>query len=122
MTDRSRTSRSGTWIAIAMTVAACGTSAAEPRPTEGAQESEPAEVAPTDLPTLDPSSVCGRARACCEAYAEAVPNVVVDSACAGPGEVAADPDSDARCRAMIAGWRETLRLLPEVDPPPACDP
>ncbi|HJL18104.1 MAG TPA: hypothetical protein RMH99_20745, partial [Sandaracinaceae bacterium LLY-WYZ-13_1] len=68
----------------------------------------------------DPGSACGRALACCRAYAEAVPNVVADSACAGPAEVADRPDADARCRAMAAGWRETLALLPDVDPPEAC--
>ncbi len=100
-------------IFLASILTACsGANGAEPRPLpetqpapEAPEPSEPAEV------ELDPSSPCGRALACCHAYASAIPDVVEDSACRGPGEAHALADADRRCRGMSAGWREALERL-----------
>lgn len=113
------------WIALVSSLlAGCGSPADEPHATGGAEalEEAPSPASSDEPAALDPDSVCGRALACCEAYAAAIPNVVPEAACAGPAEATADADADERCRRMIAGWRETLELLPDVEPPPSCAP
>ncbi len=92
--------------------------AADPEPAAELPEPTP-EARPAEAP-LDPDSSCGRARACCEAFADAIPNVRSASACAGPGEAASAPDGDARCERMRDGWRAALEHHPRVDPPQPC--
>ena len=87
----------------------------EPPPELAEPTPEPAAAA-----TLDPDSPCGRARACCEAYADAFAGVVAASACVGPAEAVEAPDADARCARMREGWREALSHHPEIEPPEAC--
>lgn len=71
---------------------------------------------------LDPATMCGRAEACCRAFAAAVPNVVEESACAGPADAAGAGDADGRCERMMAGWRTVLERHPDAEPPPECSP
>ena len=118
-------------LGLGLTLALMGACAEEadvedPAPTGGAEverptppEEPPAEPEPAE-PVLDPETVCGQARACCEAFAAAIPNVVVRSACRGPIDASADADADARCEAMRAGWREALALHSAAEPPPEC--
>ncbi|MCB9597269.1 MAG: hypothetical protein H6719_31380 [Sandaracinaceae bacterium] len=87
-----------------------------PAPHEVAEHEDP----PPARPTLDPDTTCGRAERCCHAFAEAMPHVVVESACAEPGEVAELEDADARCGRMIEGWRTALDRRDGVDPPEVC--
>lgn len=77
-----------------------------PVTSEPDPEPEPEPAAP--LPTLEEATICGQALRCCRAFAEALPNVVESSACAGPFEAAEAYDADARCSLMQAGWREAL--------------
>ena len=93
-------------------------SAPEPEPAPVLAEPTPEPSAPEVA--LDPDSECGRARACCEAYADAIAGVVAASACIGPGEAADAPDADARCERMREGWRAALAHHPEIEPPEAC--
>jgi hypothetical protein len=95
--------------ALAILIAACSGSANDAH-TTGAREADPrAPNEPSvDRPEIDPESVCGRSLACCRAYAQAIPNVVEDSACAGVYEALGTEDPDARCENMKAGWREAL--------------
>ncbi len=72
------------------------------------------------LSTLDPATTCGRAQACCRAFAAATPNVVSASACAETVEAAEREDADARCERMIVGWRIALDRNADVEPPPTC--
>lgn len=108
------------WAGFALVVlASCG-DAREARPVSPVAPSrETGDRAPAPTAELDPSTTCGRALTCCRAYAEAMPNVVAETACAGPAEVADEPDADERCSRMTHGWREALALL-EGGVPPAC--
>ncbi len=90
-----------------------------PEPSDEASTVEPAPVAEPAAPELDPGSACGRALACCRAYAGAIEDVVESSACAGPSEASEAPDADARCDAMKEGWRDALIHL-RGEPPEAC--
>lgn len=89
--------------------------AGEPR--SAAVTAEPVDPPP---PPLDPESACGRAEACCQAFAEVTPHVEVASACAGPREVFEDDDADARCERMVEGWRVALETHEGVDVPDTC--
>lgn len=81
---------------------------------------EPPPPAPSEpLPTLDEGTTCGQALRCCRAFADAVPNVVESSACAGPFEAAEAEDAEARCALMQAGWREAL-FHATGEPPASC--
>jgi hypothetical protein len=97
-----------------------GASGSEPRhATEPASPSEPTPSGEEDaVPEPDPSSTCGRALACCRAYARAIPDVVEQSACSGVLDAAPTPQAEPRCRAMATGWRQALELL--VEAPDAC--
>lgn len=121
------------WVAttsLALAIAAgCSEHAARPAeparpyvaPTEPLAHSEghPATDETEALALLDPATECGRAQICCRAFALAF-DAVEPTACAGPGEVADEPDADAQCRRMTAGWREALERHPDADPPPEC--
>ena len=87
-----------------------------PLPHEASEHSAFAEPEPE----LDLSSVCGRAEVCCHAFANATPNVVAQSTCAGPREAAAQPDADARCERMMLGWRTALERNEDVELPSEC--
>ncbi|HEY8432256.1 MAG TPA: hypothetical protein VIL20_27980 [Sandaracinaceae bacterium] len=100
------------WLLCAACSGANGSAEPRPRPeperpVAPAREEEPA--APS-LPDPDPASTCGRALACCRAYAAAIPDVVEDSACRGVREAASEGNADARCRAIAEGWRQALAL------------
>ncbi|MCZ7687298.1 MAG: hypothetical protein M5U28_54605 [Sandaracinaceae bacterium] len=98
-----------------------GANGAEPRPEPAEVPAEPPagpSAREEELPEPDPSSTCGRALACCRAYAAAIPDVVEASACRGVFE-AASAEDERRCRAMSRGWREALARL--GDAPEACD-
>lgn len=72
-------------------------------------------------PPVDPDTVCGRALACCRAYAAAIPNVVEESACAGIYDAIEGPSPDASCARMSRGWREALaRMSEDGSAPPEC--
>lgn len=71
-------------------------------------------------PSLDPTTVCGRALACCRAFARATPHVSATSACAETFEVAELEDADARCGRMQLGWRAALEVREDLEPPEAC--
>jgi hypothetical protein len=74
---------------------------------------------PDPRPPVDPETACGRALACCRAYARAIPSVVEDSVCAGIYEAIERDDADARCGRMARGWREALQRLSEDGTAPA---
>ena len=112
-------------LATLLVMGACSgeEAAREPEPTGGAEESQ-SDTERTLPPALehdplDPDSACGRAEACCRAFAAAIPNVVAESACVGPREVHERADADVRCDAMRAGWREALTLQ-TGEAPDAC--
>jgi len=71
-------------------------------------------------PVLEPGSPCGRALACCRAFAEVTPHVDPAAACAGAIEAAQFDDADARCDRLRIGWRVALEDHEDVDPPEAC--
>jgi hypothetical protein len=109
----------------AVALGGCGEGEPGAAPAEGAEAPAPREREPPPEPSavvLDPTSPCGRARACCRAYAEAIPHVDDAVACVGPAEVAGAPDADARCARMVEGWREALERLREGGAPAACRP
>jgi len=110
-------------LALLLLLLGCSSEASPPtESTVAAPESLPeptAEVTPARR-ALSPGSPCGRAAACCEAYAEAFGNVVAASACAGPVEAAAREDADARCDRMREGWRLALAHHAAAEPPAAC--
>lgn len=83
------------------------------------EATEHPERAP-ELPALDPESVCGRAQACCRAFAEVTPNVDASAACAEPADAAGAEDADARCRRMIIGWAAALEAHEGVEVPEVC--
>ena len=91
-------------------------SAAEAETPEGRVEEPEASA----LPTLDPETACGRALACCEAFAAAFENVVASSACRGPVDASEAEDAAARCDRMTLGWRVALERHETASPPTAC--
>lgn len=117
--DPSRPFLGRKWLALlALLALACsGANGAEPPPIQPRSEEPAPEPPPEPEPAVsptraepDPDSACGRALACCRAYASAVPDVVESSACAGVFE-AAETGADARCDAMKEGWRQVLTHL-----------
>jgi hypothetical protein len=96
--------------------------ASDPRREETARMAPREEPAPEPAPRVEPEpeSACGRALACCRAYAGAVPHVVEASACAGVYEAGDTTDPDARCDAMKEGWRQALASLSDA-PAGACE-
>lgn len=111
-------------LATLLVMGACSgeEAARDPEPTGGAEQSqtETERAEPTvEHEPLDPDTACGRAEACCRAFAAAMPNVVAESACVGPREVHERADADARCDAMRAGWSEALTLR-SGEAPEAC--
>ena len=114
-------------IALAALLVALGCSgvteprASAPRPREeAASREEPAPEAELARVEPDPDSACGRALACCRAFAVTLPHVIEASACAGVYEAADTADPDRRCDAMKEGWRQALASLPEA-PVDACN-
>lgn len=92
---------------------------AGPTPHESSDH-RPIVVAEPALESLDADTSCGRAQACCRAFAAATPHVDAASACAETVEVAELADADERCERMTIGWRVALEHNREVDPPAAC--
>ncbi|MEZ4340509.1 MAG: hypothetical protein R3B82_28140 [Sandaracinaceae bacterium] len=87
-----------------------------PVPHEATEHPEPLP----SLPALDPSTVCGRAQRCCQAFAAITPNVAADIACAEPADAATAEDADARCGRMIIGWRAALEAHEGAEIPDEC--
>lgn len=108
-------------LASLLSATCSGARDAEPRPEPAVVPPERAAPEPSAredaLPEPEPSSTCGRALACCRAYAAAIPDVVEASACRGVFEAASSED-ERRCRAMTRGWGEALARL--GDAPEAC--
>lgn len=109
-------------LVLALVLTGCSSGAepvsAEPREPDLPEPTEPASG--VDGPPLDPHSECGRALACCEAYADAIENVVASSACVGPREASTAPDAGERCERMRDGWREALEHHPRAEVPEVC--
>ena len=113
----------GLWIAFAVACSMPPEAPAAPPPgldgpTPHEADGHPEPDPPP--PALDPSTVCGRAQACCRAFAEVTPNVAADVACAEPADAAGAADADARCERMIIGWRAALELHDGLEMPDAC--
>lgn len=91
-------------------------------PFDGPTPHEHGEHAAPEPPRapLDPATTCGRAEACCAAFAEVTPHVALDTACAEPHAAASLPDADARCARMIRGWRTALEQHEGLAMPEAC--
>ena len=117
-------------VALAVAMAgACGAHETEPERTGGDEqlprapgtdtEPEADEPEPPVLAPLEPSSVCGRAQACCRAFVEVTPNARLGAACAGPAEASALEDDEA-CERMRRGWAQVLALRADVEAPGAC--
>ena len=109
--------------ALLVALGCSGANRAEPRasaPREAPHEARPAEPEPEPARVeLDPATACGRALACCRAFAATLPHVVETSACAGVYEASDTDDPDGRCDRMKEGWRQALANLPDA-PADAC--
>lgn len=115
-------------IALLVALGCSGASRTEPR-AGAPREEPPREIAHDEPPPpepeparveLDPATACGRALACCRAFAATLPHVVESSACAGVYEASDTADPDGRCDLMKEGWRQALANLPDA-PADACD-
>ena len=113
----------GLWIACAIACSVPQDAPEPPTELEGPAPHEATEHSAreaTDGLSLDPDTACGRALACCRAFAEATPNVLAEHACVGPAEASTADDADERCARMTEGWRVALERNPDVEPPGAC--
>jgi hypothetical protein len=115
--------------ALLVALGCSGASRGEPRssaprireePLREATHEEPASEPEPPRVELDPATACGRALACCRAFAGFVPHVVESSACAGVYEASDTADPDGRCDLMKEGWRQALANLPDA-PADACN-